>query len=361
MSPPKLNPEPICGELVEGVFRHPTSGRYYTRKSVSGKQLTLSLKRKAFRSAAEARKVRDEVLSEAAGKPVTKYVSCEYVALRAAELKRVRSVRTAEEFVYTWQKRLRGFWRDVPVSQVTARWDDYVALQTRLYPERKLDRDRKIMRFILGVAAREENRWIPPLPPPRPDFQLLPIPKEHKQTKVPTPYEPAEIERLYRCANEKWKLIFDLALHGIRQGSIRTLKWDYIDFSNGELVIPPKSVKQRTEWRIALEKSVVRRLVRRRKNSVSSYVFPRRGDPSRPMARNSKQFYRLRDEAGVQKTFHTFRHTVASQLGRLGYSSVFIKKQIHMSEKTLEKVYTHLNREDRREMSAKAFKGLRKK
>jgi integrase len=359
MCPTLEPPEEICGEVVEHIRRHPTSGVFYARKSVKGHgQVTVSLGRKHFRSASEARRIRDERLAEATGKPVGKRVSCEFAAKMAAELKTQRGVRTQEEFVYTWSKRLRYFWKNIPVDDVIKRWPEYVKLQETQFPDRKLDRDAKIMRFILGVAA--ENKWIPPLPLPRAGERLLEVPEGHREAKKPTPYDTDEISKLYSVANGKWQLIFDLALHGVRQGSIRTLKWEYVDFEHGELVIPGKRVKQGTEWRVALDKSVLDRLGELKRKSQSAFIFPRRDDLMRPMSRNSKQFYRLRDLAGLKKTFHTFRHTVASELVRRGHHSVFIKKQLKMSEKTLEGVYTHLSREDRREMSADAYQGLRK-
>lgn len=368
----KLEPYIIRGEAVESVYRRLDSGKLCVQKSVRGVgRITISLKTIAFRTAKEARDARDrallEYLNQAPDRPPV--VSTEYVARMALEAKRTRDVKTLDEFVYTWTKYLQPFFAATPIDRVGESWkvyrDQWAAKNRAAIKPRKIDRDRKILRFIMGVAL--ENKFIQSIPD-------LEVPAADRQSKETVPFSPKEVQRLLEQGKGrghgrglKWECLLDLALYGLRWKSIRLMEWDFIDFTERRITIPPSKVKQRKSWVFPISVETADLLQRYQATMtgadgqlLSRFVFPLRGDFSLPMSPSQKTFQRIKRDANISgRGVHAFRHTVITEAIRAGTPSVMAQKFFRVSDKVMKSVYTHVDMEDAQKMTEMARRKLR--
>lgn len=355
---PKLIKELICGEEVENVFRNPQTGTYYLRKfdKRSG-ELVKSLRVKKFRSADQARRKRDEVWQKWSGFTQTNQIGLEEIALMAVEHKKGRSPRTLEEFVYTWSKHLRPYFANMEAGRVGAEWNLYVNESKLKNPSRKVDRDAKTMRFILGVAVNEGLLSTIP---------KLEVPLSDKEVRLGRLYSNEQIQKLLDSASLKWQVFIELGLMGLRYGTIRQLKFEHFNYSDGLISIPPEITKRRKTWIVPISNPDFYPLLTRWRAEISrrrtpTYVFPHRTRPGACMGPSDKSWQRLKERAGLSgMTFHDLRHTVASRALSAGHSTALVGKNFAMSDRILKQRYFHLQEEKSRQIMADLHTSFRK-
>lgn len=238
----------------------------------------------------------------------------------------------------TMRLHLLPFFGNSYLNEVPKRWAEYKAFQRRLSPKRKLTHDRKHLIQIFRHAVRTH------------DYAGVPEFPLDLQDKHVTPgrvFTVDEYWMLWRKANWKWKLIIKMAaIMGMRRKEIMTLEWSEIDFKQGLITLAPMKTKTRQGRIFPVEKSILRTLVARQKNSASPYVFPNRNTPLMPMEPSDRTWQRIQRRAGVKGKFHWLRHSNVTWALREGHSQTLIGKSRGMSSKVLERVYAHANTDD---------------
>lgn len=172
-----------------------------------------------------------------------------------------------------------------------------------------------------------------------------------------------EVDRLLRVAESEppWKLLFVLALAtGARRGELVALKWEDVDFSRASVVIQrslestrlygvrEKSTKSGKPRTIDLPKGVLEFLRHHRLASAScrlepGYILPGPGggpwDPQH-VTQHFRHFRHLAKLKGV--SFHSLRHTAASQMLELGISPKIVQERLgHASISITMDLYSH--------------------
>jgi integrase len=110
-----------------------------------------------------------------------------------------------------------------------------------------------------------------------------------------------------------------LLLTGARLSEILELEWDHVDFSAGTLALPYQKGRGRKPHPVATAALDV--LARWGRVQRSRWVFPRVGDPERPLAAPVMQrgWQRIRKRAGLDDVhLHDLRHTFGTTASRSG-------------------------------------------
>jgi integrase len=144
----------------------------------------------------------------------------------------------------------------------------------------------------------------------------------------------AEEARLLNNASEGLRPVIITALNtGMRQGEIRTLRWDNVDLVNGLITIHHTNTKSKKIKRIFINaklKEVFRGL--RLKSGGSDYVFnylDTDGQVKPYLHHNSlsRAFEKACKRAGIEGLrFHDLRHTAATRMIERGVSIVAVSK-----------------------------------
>lgn len=154
-----------------------------------------------------------------------------------------------------------------------------------------------------------------------------------------------ERKRLFEALNaEKWKNTYmppavKLALYtGIRQGTLRQLRWDDISFEMKTATLRAEIMKNNRNYTIPLNNIVINILSGWENMCVDTggekYIFPQPGRLELPIneSRLFRDFNELRQEAEIPQdfTWHCFRHTFATDL---------IKKNVNL--RVVQELMTH--------------------
>ena len=121
-----------------------------------------------------------------------------------------------------------------------------------------------------------------------------------------------ECKRLIKCCSEHLKPIVVTALNtGMRRGEILSLKWEQVDLRHGYISLRDTKSGEGREIPI---NNTLERLFKEMPHSIESiYVFTdKNGDPYKGVKRSYNTALRNAEIYGA--TFHTLRHTFASQL-----------------------------------------------
>ena len=163
-----------------------------------------------------------------------------------------------------------------------------------------------------------------------------------------------EIDRLLKaCRGSYIYPIVMTALHtGMRKSELLNLKWSDVDFEQGTVAIQPKedwNTKNYKSRTVSLTPDLYETLKQHWRNSVESsikgeYVFTYRGERIRSSITTT--LMQAVKKAGLTNvTFHTFRHTFASQLALAGIPLRDIQELMgHQSFQTTLQ-YAHLSEE----------------
>lgn len=170
-----------------------------------------------------------------------------------------------------------------------------------------------------------------------------------------------EVSRIARELPESMVGILTVALHtALRQANIRLMEWAWIRWSEGLIVVPAASHKNRKQH-VAVMTPTVRKLLEGRKKSgkvvsieAARYVFLHRG--GRPYTKDSasQAFRRAAERAGVENaTFHDLKHTCLTRMAALGASEWDVMFAAGHSDTRMTARYTHPTMERRREVAAR--------
>jgi integrase len=147
---------------------------------------------------------------------------------------------------------------------------------------------------------------------------------------------------LLNQAEEPLKSIIQIALlTGLRLNSIRTLKWNCVDFSFNMITIESTYSKNKRTHSIPLNTTVSTVLQEAKlKCGNSQYVFP--GAMKMVKSGIGNQFRRLCAKLGIHGLrFHDLRHTCGTRLSELGCDVATISKVLWHSSITMSTRYLH--------------------
>jgi len=141
------------------------------------------------------------------------------------------------------------------------------------------------------------------------------------------------------CTLEALKLIPRLFL---RPKEIRCLKWEYVDFEQKLVTIPPEDMKRGREHLVPLADQVVEQLrIVQKVTSYSPYVFPSQRNSDNPISKNVMT-NKLRDlgyGADVMSA-HGFRSTASTILHEQGWHHDVIETQLaHLTGTATSRAY----------------------
>lgn len=181
--------------------------------------------------------------------------------------------------------------------------------------------------------------------------------KKHPEQMRRRYLDGSEVDQLLAACDEfgrndmRWRfaqMIKLLLFTGARRGEIMAARWDWVDWSNAVLVVPPEHHKtgadghQRTIYLSQPALDVLRQL---QKRSISAYIIQGRGDA--PLVGARKMWLQLLSIAGMSNLhIHDLRHAYASLAvtaglslpqigGLLGHASpVTTARYAHLIDKT---------------------------
>ena len=197
-------------------------------------------------------------------------------------------------------------------------------------------------------------------------------PKKSPEIEVLTP---TEMQRLLIQAKYETEGFYEMFLldlsTGLRRGELLGLRWDDINFENGELrvskqiryfngelkIVPPKT--KAAERTIILPSQLVEILKQYRTRVRSQWLFPspnKTEDVPRDPCACRKRLAKILENAGCKHVpFHALRHTFATQALRYGMDVKTLASTIgHESVETTLNVYSHTTDEGMRN-AAKAI------
>ena len=162
----------------------------------------------------------------------------------------------------------------------------------------------------------------------------------------------AEQDRLLSFCHGLTRTIVIVALRtGMRWGEIANLKWgqapnsNYVDFDQNRIVIHESLTKSKKGRWIPLGEIVKWELLNVPKQKGTDYIFlnPETG---KPLGSIKNAFNRAVRKSGIKDfTFHSLRHTAASQLVRNGVDLYVVQKILGHATPKMTQRYAHL-RED---------------
>ncbi len=198
---------------------------------------------------------------------------------------------------------------------------------------------------------------------------LLAVKRPRQERRQAVALEPEEIERLREVITDAvYKRLIHVALAtGLRRGEIQALTWDDIDFKearlsvnqsvireNGHEVVSTALKTKSSRRTITIDEKTIAVLQTQRAYCQSlmlqnrwpgiHFVFPR--EDGSPMRQNtlSKKFSQYAKEAGIENaTFHSLRHTHATELVKAGIHFKIIQTRLgHSSFAITMDTYSHI-------------------
>ena len=125
--------------------------------------------------------------------------------------------------------------------------------------------------------------------------------------------------------------------HGVVAHGILNIKWADVDLENGVIQLPDS--KNRRPYRVYMDETVKRILVRRKKAATSEFVFPGRKGKRRYSF--SGLFNKARQDAGITMglRIHDLRHQFASDMKSKGADAISLAILMGLSSTAMLKVY----------------------
>lgn len=336
-----------------GLYLNTESRVYYVRKSVGGEQITKTTR---HTNQHLAKKEMERILAwyYRSNDPRTKGKALfRDIALKQLDLYHAQAEATFNNFEVHYRLYLEPYFGDMEIGDVARQWKDYVALQKRKNPKRKLGHDRRHVRKILGLA--EEMGFIDAVP-------KLDLARSETKAAPGRELSNREIKAALLAANKKLALMFKIKLHtGMRDIEVRSMEWINVDFERQEIYVPQAKDKNREGKFYGVSSEILQDLSSHRSSQKikSPYVFPKRGNPMEHMVRSDKPFQRLKKKLGLNIKGHWTRHTAATRMVRAGASPLLVQKTLGMSDQTMKQVYLHVSDEDRQKMASAVAESMK--
>ncbi|MGE5444798.1 MAG: tyrosine-type recombinase/integrase, partial [Ignavibacteriales bacterium] len=256
----------------------------------------------------------------------------------------------------------RCYWRDEQVAKVLLRlfggkllskiksWDIERYKKDRKTQGRKpatINRELTVLKrmFNLGI------QWNMTTSNPVKGVKLMEVPRAFYHV-----LDDEEFEKIYRASSPAFKPILLCAyLTGMRRGEIRNLKWENVDFSTGYIFV--KETKNNESRAIPMD-DTLREEFLKLKRGESEYVFP--SFKERSLTSFYREFWSATRKAGVRCTFHSLRHTFASNLVTRLKEDMETVREIrgHRDIRMLQR-YSHTKEELKKAAIAKLGKHLK--
>lgn len=161
-----------------------------------------------------------------------------------------------------------------------------------------------------------------------------------------------ECDELTSSADGIWRdMILFVIKTGLRFGEMVALKWEDIDFKNGQVIvrhsividIPQDSTKSNKIRYVPIIEEVKLMLIERKKKTAKEYVFCQNDGHFLKRERCRRQLLKICERAGIRRIgWHTLRHTFASHLAEKGISPIAIKELLGHSDIKTTMRYAHL-------------------
>jgi integrase len=172
--------------------------------------------------------------------------------------------------------------------------------------------------------------------------KFLEIPKVQYHT-----LDDEEFESIYKRASTNLKPVLFFAYYtGLRRGEILNLKWEDIDFKNNYIHV--KETKNNETRSIPVDDPLGEKLSELKDGSRGEYVFQYFRDKT--LTTFYREFWKAIKDAGVKCTFHTLRHTFASNLvTRFKEDMVTVMELTGHKDIRMLKRYSHTREELKKE------------
>lgn len=257
------------------------------------------------------------------------------------DLKKVKAKSTYDSICNSWVNHLQEYFQSKLLTEVTeSEWLRYVAWK-RSQPDmadRKFFNDRKYLAMFLNWLHRDGLISVIP---------KLPIVDTKSDPKKV--YSDQEISEFLAVADVDLRdqIIMGITM-GMRHGEIWSLEWDQINWKKGTIFLPAHKTKIRKARTFVASPQGSEVLKRRREASESSWVFPHPDDKKRPAGRFGEKsaWDRLRDETGIDGTFHELRHTFLTRAFKTSTNPALICDYAGLSLEEAYRTYLHFTPED---------------
>lgn len=155
-----------------------------------------------------------------------------------------------------------------------------------------------------------------------------------------------EARLLLNAANPRLKHVVTIALNtGMRKGEILSLKWEDIDLQIKAIRVT--NTKNGEVRAVPINSEVEKVLLEIRKLNKGQYLFPWKYD--KPQKEIAKAFRGAIARAGISPcTFHSLRHTFASNLVMMGVDLVTVKELLGHKSISMTMRYSHPSPEHKR-------------
>jgi len=197
---------------------------------------------------------------------------------------------------------------------------------------------------VLKTILRRANLW-------HRFHQYKPMPR-----RTPPPgraLSPEEVQRVIASipAGKKYQNSGDalmLAIStGMRSAEIKQLRWQDTNFLTRTLSI--RHSKTPAGWREIQLNDTALAVFKRRYIAAAAasqaesqhFVFPSRGDPSKPLGKFHSGWATIRKRSGVNARFHDLRHTAVTAMLEAGISESLIRAQVGHSTSQMTFYYSH--------------------
>lgn len=334
------------------------SGQYYFRGTVEGRFIERSLKTTSYSLAKDRAK---KVIASAMGADVGTGLSVQKrhrfseVFDLVIKIQSTKDKRTLEQAELIINRRLRPwFEQHCPFLDKMERsfeevWADYL-LHERQKKARKFEHDRRYL--VTSLIRAFHKGWIKKL------FEKENFHLNEVTDPIGKYMSDEEIGRILTATHEypKLKLQVMLAVYmGMRLSEILHLRTEEIDLNRKEINLDPRRLKIRRprEVPIPIADDVYALLKSAHSEAPGPYIFPawftwlpgRPIDPNQPQDDNRYYWSKVREITGLELRFHDLRHTAITNALKTGMPDFAVRKIMGVSEKTMRRVYAHLEDE----------------
>jgi len=256
----------------------------------------------------------------------------------------------------------RCYWRDEQVAKVLLlffsgkllsqikSWDIERYKRKRKAQGRKpetINRELTVLKRMFNLAMQWDITAVNPVK----GVKFMEVPKAFYRA-----LEDEEFERIYQASSPEFKTVLLCAyLTGMRRGEILKLKWEDVDLNAGYIFV--KETKNSESRAIPMEDTLKNTLLELKVDS-NEYVF--QSFRERSLTSFYREFWKAITKAGVKCTFHTLRHTFASNLvTRLKEDMVTVMELTGHKDIRMLKRYSHTKEEFKKAAITKLGKHLK--
>lgn len=230
-------------------------------------------------------------------------------------------------------KHLLPFFGDLLVADITFPLvQKYIAMQQQRH--RTVNDDIKIFNQVMRYALLSGE-----------NVRAMKIPKPDPKKGRGKTFTRSEIARLLWNSRHNRDLALQIRmayLMGMRKSEICHFRWEFLNFDNGEIYLPPWFLKTKgtVDRAFFCNSSILRTLRRRRMKNKTKYLFPSPTKDSH-IIDNKVAWQKAKRRAKVTGRFHDLRHTAITNMQVAGVPVLMIQKMLGVSSEVIRR-YTHI-------------------